>query len=53
MTYYYKMGKYEAAMKRYMYLIENYPDMGQYHEALEFIAKCKEQIAYEESGATE
>jgi outer membrane protein assembly factor BamD len=50
--YYYKMGKYRAAMNRYKYLIENYPDMGQYSEALEYIAKCNEWLAYEESGVT-
>jgi len=43
--FYYKMGKYRAAMSRYKYLIEHYPDMGQYHEALEFISKCKEKLA--------
>jgi hypothetical protein len=25
--------------------MENYPDMGQYHEAIEYISKCKEKIA--------
>lgn len=47
-NYYYKMGKYQAALVRYTYVIENYQDMGQYHGALEFIAKCKEKIAQEE-----
>jgi outer membrane protein assembly factor BamD len=42
--YYYKMGKYRTAMNRYTYLIQNYPDMGQYHEALEYISRCKEKI---------
>ncbi len=42
--YYYKMGKYKTAMNRYTYLIQNYPDMGQYHEALEYISKCKEKL---------
>jgi len=27
------------------YAIENYPDLGQYHEALESIAKCKQKLA--------
>ena len=31
-------------MSRYKYLIENYPDLGQYHEALEFMRKCKEKM---------
>jgi len=47
-NYYYRMGKYRAALARYTYLIENYPDMGQYHHALELIARCKDKIAKEE-----
>lgn len=43
--FYYKMKKYNAAMGRYIYLIENYPDMGQYGEALEYISKCREKLA--------
>jgi hypothetical protein len=39
------MGEYGPALDRFMYLIKNYPDMGQYHEALEYIAKCKERLA--------
>ena len=42
--FYYKMGKYRTAMNRYAYLIQTYPDMGQYHEALEYISKCKEKL---------
>jgi hypothetical protein len=30
---------------RYMYLIQHYPDVGQYHEALENIRLCREQLA--------
>jgi len=43
--FYFKMGKYRAAMARYNYLLQNYPDMGQYYEALEYISKCKEKLA--------
>jgi outer membrane protein assembly factor BamD len=43
--YYYKMGAYKAALGRYMYLIQHYPDVGQYHEALENIRLCREQLA--------
>jgi outer membrane protein assembly factor BamD len=50
-NFYYKMGKYRAALARYTYLIENYPDMGQYHQALELIARCKAKIANEEKQA--
>jgi outer membrane protein assembly factor BamD len=46
--WYFKKKRYQAAMDRYSYIIENYPDMGQYHEALEYITRCKEIIAREE-----
>lgn len=41
-NFYFKMGKFQAAMDRYVYAIEHYPDLGQYHEALEQIKLCKE-----------
>ena len=47
--YYYKKGNYKAALGRFTYLIKNYPDMGQYNEALEYISLCKEKLA-EETG---
>ncbi len=43
--FYFKMGKYRPALDRYKNLIEYYPDMGHYHEALEYIGKCNEMIA--------
>jgi outer membrane protein assembly factor BamD len=43
--YYYKMKRYQPAMDRFKYIIENYPDVGQYHEALEYIARCKVKLA--------
>jgi len=43
--FYFKKGFYRAALARYTYAIENYPDLGQYHEALESIAKCKQKLA--------
>jgi len=43
--FYFKNGDYGPALDRYMYIIENYPDMGQYHEALEYISKCKQKLA--------
>jgi outer membrane protein assembly factor BamD len=49
--FYYKMGKYDAALLRYTYIIKNYPDMGQYNEALEYISRCKELIAEREAKA--
>jgi outer membrane protein assembly factor BamD len=45
--YYYKMGKYRSAMVRYANIIERYPDTGQYHEAMEYISRCKDRIAQE------
>jgi outer membrane protein assembly factor BamD len=46
--WYFKKKRYQAAMDRYSYIIENYPDMGQYHEAMEYIRVCKEILAKEE-----
>jgi outer membrane protein assembly factor BamD len=43
--FYYKMGKYASALDRFTFLIKNYPDMGQYHEALEYIGKCNAKLA--------
>jgi len=43
--YYYKMGKYKAALDRYSYIIKNYPDMGQYNEAIDYIGKCKLKLS--------
>lgn len=43
--FYYKMGKYQPAMDRFKYIIENYPDVGQYSEALEYINICKAKLA--------
>jgi len=43
--FYFRMGEYRAALARYNYLLQNYPDMGQYYEALEYISKCKEKLA--------
>jgi outer membrane protein assembly factor BamD len=45
--YYYKMKKYRAAMGRYRYILKQYPDLGQYHEALEFLSKCEEKLSKE------
>jgi len=49
--FYFRMEKYRAAIERFRYLIENYPDLGQYHEALEYYRKCKEKLA--EAGEVE
>jgi len=51
--FYFKMGKYQAAMARYSYIVYNYPDMGQYNEALEYISRCKQRLAEEAVEAAE
>lgn len=51
--YYYKRGYYRAALARYTFVIQNYPDMGQYHVALEYISKCKERLALEQADSEE
>ena len=40
-------------MNRYTYLVQNYPDMGQYHEALEYLSKCKEKLNEEKPAEEE
>lgn len=47
--FYFKTGNLRAAMGRYKYIIENYPDMGQYNEALEYIRICQDMLAKEEA----
>lgn len=44
-NFYFKMGKYQSALDRYIYSIKKYPDMGHYHEALENIARCRQKLA--------
>jgi outer membrane protein assembly factor BamD len=46
-NFYYRQGKYRAALGRYTYIITNYPDMGQYQDAMEGITRCKEKLAQE------
>ena len=48
-NFYYRIGKYEAAMDRYLYVIDHFPDLGQYYEAIENIKKCKEDLAQEKA----
>jgi len=49
--FYYQKRKYRAAYARFRYVVEKYPDLGQYHEALEYMAKCKEKIPEEDAEA--
>lgn len=48
--FYFEMKKYLAAMGRYRYVIENYPDLAPYREALEYLSKCKEILSGEQKG---
>ena len=52
-NYYFKRGYYRAALNRYTYVIKTYPDMGQYHVALDYISKCKEHLALEQPDTEE
>jgi outer membrane protein assembly factor BamD len=47
--FYYRSGHYVAALKRFEYLINHYPDLGQYGKTLVYIAKCKEELAEQKS----
>lgn len=51
--YYYDMKVYKAAIERFKYVVENYPDLGQYHEALEYISLCNQKIKDQEAGIVE
>ncbi|MFC1495754.1 outer membrane protein assembly factor BamD [Thermodesulfobacteriota bacterium] len=44
-NFYFKQGRYISALERFTYAIENFPDMGHYHEALENISKCRQKLA--------
>ncbi|SDU56858.1 Beta-barrel assembly machine subunit BamD [Desulfobacula phenolica] len=41
-NFYMKTGKYKAALKRYEYLIENYPDSEESKQALNKMPRCRE-----------
>jgi outer membrane protein assembly factor BamD len=42
--FYLKKKKYQAARDRYLYLLENYPDFGQYLHALENLNICMQNL---------
>lgn len=44
-NFYFNQKKYISAMQRYKYAIHNFPDVGQYHDALEKINKCQIKLA--------
>jgi len=39
--FYFKNENYEAAMKRFMDIVTNYPDNGYHYQALQYISKCE------------
>jgi outer membrane protein assembly factor BamD len=43
--FYFKTGRYLAALRRFEYLITHYPDYGQYGKTLFYIAKSKEKLS--------
>ncbi|RLB08925.1 MAG: outer membrane protein assembly factor BamD [Deltaproteobacteria bacterium] len=43
-NFYLKMKKYRAALQRYRYAIMNYPDIGQYYDALRGIELCEKRL---------
>lgn len=43
--FYFKTGRYLAALNRFEYLITHYPDHGQYEKTLIYMAKCKEKLS--------
>lgn len=49
-NFYFKMKKYRAAMLRYRYVLEHYPDVGEYHDALEYMARCKQILGLNGKG---
>lgn len=48
-VFYFKSKHYEAAYSRFMSVISNYPDVGYHQKALDYIAKCQEILARQDS----
>ena len=42
--FYFRQKHYRAAMGRYEYVLQNYPDLGQYEEAVEYLSRCKQKL---------
>jgi outer membrane protein assembly factor BamD len=45
--FYFKSHHYKAALNRFLSVIQNYPDVGMQHEALQYIAVCQYAIQRE------
>jgi len=48
-SFYFKAGHYLAALRRFEYLIKQYPDLGLHGKALNYIARCRDKLAEEKS----
>jgi outer membrane protein assembly factor BamD len=51
--FYYKSKHYQAALKRFMSVLTNYPDVGYHQQALQYVAKCEASLAEETTEARE
>jgi outer membrane protein assembly factor BamD len=49
--YYFKQKNYTAAIDRFQHIIENYPDTGVQHVALQYLAKCKMAVAVKDKSS--
>ena len=47
-VFYYKSKHYKAALKRFMAVLSNYPDVGYHQKALHYVAKCETHLGKEE-----
>jgi outer membrane protein assembly factor BamD len=45
--FYFKSKHYAAALKRFMAVLSNYPDVGYHQKALQYIAKCEAALSEE------
>ena len=48
-VFYFKSKHYEAAYSRFMSVISDYPDVGYHQKALDYISRCQEVMARQES----
>lgn len=44
-NFYYRQKNYRSALQRYTFALKHYPDVGQYHEAINKISLCNMKIA--------
>ena len=44
-VFYYKSKHYKAALHRFMTVISDFPDVGYHQKALEYIAKCEDELS--------